>query len=55
MFGLEIIGSVLELDANRWRRPARLDVSTGPARIAEFRDKLGFDAVDWTKMLANQA
>lgn len=50
-FGLETIGSVMELDAQRWRRPTRLDVSAGPSRIKHFRDQLGYGAVDWTAAL----
>ncbi|SGY19417.1 BQ5605_C014g07643 [Microbotryum silenes-dioicae] len=49
-FAHEIIGNLLGLEARRWRKPRRVDTRKNEERVRAFRK--GYDAYDWTKMLA---
>ncbi|SDA01332.1 BZ3500_MvSof-1268-A1-R1_Chr10-1g02586 [Microbotryum saponariae] len=49
-FAHEIIGNLLGLEARRWRKPRRVDARKNDERVRVFRK--GYDAYDWTKMLA---
>ncbi|KAF6757552.1 CwfJ C-terminus 1-domain-containing protein-like protein [Ephemerocybe angulata] len=48
-FAGEIIGSVLELEARRWRRPKRVSPASNKDRVEGFQAK--YKAFDWTGML----
>lgn len=49
-FAQEIIGNLLDLMPNQWRKPKRIPWSSNQERIKEFR--VTYDQWDWTKMLA---
>ena len=48
-FAGEIIGSVLELEPRRWRRPKRISPASQQDRVKGYRAK--YKKYDWTGML----
>jgi len=50
-FAAEIIGNVLDLPPQRWRRPRRIDTSHNRERVMKFR--LEYDKYDWTNALGD--
>ncbi|KAM0753560.1 hypothetical protein T439DRAFT_341984 [Meredithblackwellia eburnea MCA 4105] len=51
-FATEIVGSMLDLEPRRWRKPKRLDYRQNDERVRDFRKK--YDSVDWTKQLRSE-
>ncbi|KAJ3300710.1 hypothetical protein HK104_007611 [Borealophlyctis nickersoniae] len=48
-FGREVIGSMLELPPDKWRRPRKIDSNSRGIRMKEFVSK--WKPYDWTQML----
>ncbi|KAJ3044780.1 hypothetical protein HDV00_000655 [Rhizophlyctis rosea] len=48
-FGREVIGSMLELPPDKWRRPRRMDPAVAGPRLKDFLGK--WKPYDWTAML----
>ncbi|KAF9485878.1 hypothetical protein BDN70DRAFT_463969 [Pholiota conissans] len=48
-FASEIIGSILELETRRWRRPRKVDLRRNGERVEKFKKK--YSKYDWTGML----
>ena len=51
-FGAEVIGGILDLPPNRWRKPRELTEEESEEDAKNFRK--AFEKFDWTKMLNNQ-
>lgn len=48
-FAAEIIGSVLDLEPRRWRKPRRMDHRQNKGRVQKFQK--GYAKFDWTGMI----
>ncbi|KAJ3333907.1 hypothetical protein HDU76_001388 [Blyttiomyces sp. JEL0837] len=48
-FGREVLGSMMEIPPDKWRRPKRVDKSVAASRASDFVKR--FAKFDWTKML----
>ncbi|CAD6892980.1 unnamed protein product [Tilletia laevis] len=48
-FAAEIIGTLLDLEPRRWRKPRRLHSDQATERIQGFKEK--WSPFDWTRML----